>query len=124
MKLGLYRKAIAVFLTQAVALLAIYSPGVAANIGPETIQVVAMLLSVIVAVVVSDKLDGFKVNDLARALMEAATDLGREMTPDAVATVTANGQAAAVVLPTPTPPPPAENVVRLRPDAPEAPNVR
>ena len=116
MNLGLYRKAIAVFITQLVGILAQFAPGVAAAIGPETIQLLALLASTIVALLVSDKLDGFKVNDLAKALLKAATDMGREMTPDAVATVTATDKVAAVVLPDPTPPPPPENVVRLRPD--------
>lgn len=116
MNLGLYRKAIAVFITQLVGILAQFAPGVAAAIGPETIQLLALLASTIVALLVSDKLDGFKVNDLAKALLKAATDMGREMTPDAVATVTATDKVAAVVLPDPTPLPPPENVVRLRHD--------
>lgn len=116
MNLGLYRKAIAVFITQLVGILAQFAPGVAAAIGPETIQLLALLASTIVALLVSDKLDGFKVNDLAKALLKAATDMGREMTPDAVATVTATDKVAAVVLPDPTPLPLPENVVRLRHD--------
>lgn len=118
MSLGLYRKAIAVFITQLVGILAQFAPGVAATIGPETIAVASAILSAVVALLVSDKMDGFKVNDLAKALLDAATDLGRTVVPDAVATVTATDKVAAVVLPAPLPPGPAANVVRLRPEPP------
>ena len=113
MNLGLYRKAIAVFITQLVGILALYAPGAAQHIGPETIQLLAFVASTAVALVVSEKVGGWKVNDLAKALLAAASDIGRDVPPAVVVQPEAGKETTLVV----TDPPPA-NVVPLRPDAP------
>lgn len=113
MNLGLYRKAIAVFITQLVGILALYAPGIAQHIGPETIQLLAFVASTVVALIVSDKVGGWKVNDLAKALLAAASDIGRDVPPTAVVVEPVAGKETTLVV---TDPPPA-NVVPLRPGA-------
>lgn len=109
MNLGLYRKAIAVFLTQLVGILAQFAPGVAEHIGPESIQLLAFAASTVVALLVSDKVGGWRVNDLAKALLSAAADLGRDVPP---AVVAATSDAGKIATPPPTAPPdPVQAVV-------------
>lgn len=75
MQIGLYRKAFAVLLTGFLGVAALFVPGIDAYVGPEVIAVASTFAAAIAAFAVANKMDGFNVNDLAAALLEAAEEL-------------------------------------------------
>lgn len=83
MQIGLYRKAIAVFLTGLVGVLAQFAPGIADQIGPETIAVVSAAVATLFAVFVSDRFKGVPVNEAATHFINGLID-GRVVVQDDV----------------------------------------
>lgn len=75
MKIGLYRKAIAVLLTAALGVAAQFVPALADQIGAETIAAASGALAVLVAWKTENRLDGWNVNDLAAAILQAADEV-------------------------------------------------
>lgn len=74
MQIGLYRKAIAVFLTGLVGVVAQFAPGIADHIGPETIAVMSAALTTLFAVFVSDRFKGVPVNEAAEIFITSLAD--------------------------------------------------
>lgn len=74
MQIGLYRKAIAVFLTSLVGVVAQFVPGISDHVGAEFISVASALLATIFAVFVSDRFKGVPVNEAAAVFIDALSD--------------------------------------------------